>query len=274
VHRAIVARMNTRQLVVAAAAMAAISGAACGSDNKTTTNPKAKAAAPRITSSIRDGADLAGPVRWQARINGAPAYDVESVRFLIDGKVRHVEHETPYLFAGSGNRLLPGTHTPGSHTFAVDARLTSGHRLTAASTATVAKGAPAVPAEVLGRWTRTVTAREVQRADSVRKAEYGDPLPVGTWKVRIGADGVAGYIDPTPTHDLTVGQVRFEPGGGLVVGNEIPNFPRASEGGFCPDTVGPGRYRWSIRGGALVVHVVGDKQCADRNSFWNGTFTR
>lgn len=267
--------MNTQQLVVAAAAIAAIAGAGCGSDDKaTTTNPRATATAPRITSSIRDGADLAAPVRWQAHITGAPAYDVESVRFMIDGKVRHIERETPYVFAGSGNRLLPGTLKPGSHTFAVDAQLASGHRLTAASTATVTKGTPAVPAEVLGRWKRTVTARDVRRTESFRKPEYGEPLPVGTWKLRIGTDGAAGYIDPTRTHDLTVGQVRFEPGGRLVVGNEIPNFPNASEGGFCPDTVGVGTYRWSIRRGALVVHVARDHQCADRNSFWTGTFTR
>jgi hypothetical protein len=196
------------------------------------------------------------------------------VRFLIDGKVRHVEHEAPYDFAGSGNRLLPGTLNPGSHSFAVDAELASGHRLTAASTATVADDAPAVPAEVVGRWKRKVTGSEVQRTESFRKAEYGDALPLGTWRLRIGRDGVASYVDPTPVHDVTVGQVRFEPGGRLVVGNEIPNFPRASEGGFCPDTVGDGTYRWSIRRGQLVVRVVSDHECADRNSFWNGTFTR
>jgi hypothetical protein len=60
----------------------------------------------------------------------------------------------------------------------------------------------------------------------------------------------------------------------LVVGNEIPNFQQASEGGFCPDTVGTGRYRWSLEGDALVVRVVDDRECADRNSFWNGKFTR
>jgi hypothetical protein len=266
--------MNKRQLVLAAAALTAIAGVGCGSDKQTTTNSQAKPAHLRITSSIRDGAELASPVRWQARISGAQAGEVESVRFLIDGKLRHVERETPYLFAGSGNRLLPGTLKPGFHTFAVDAQLVDGHRLTAASTATVANGAQPVPSEVLGRWKRTVTARDVQRTESFRKAEYGDSLPIGTWKLRVGSDGAVGYIDPTPTHDLTVGQVRFEAGGRMVVGNEIPNFPHASEGGFCPDTVGVGTYRWLIRRGALVVHVVGDHQCADRNSFWNGTFTR
>ena len=90
--------------------------------------------------------------------------------------------------------------------------------------------------------------------------------------MRIGADGVARYTGPA--HDLTVGQVRFEPGGRLVVGNEIPNFPHASKGGFCRDTAGDGIYHWSIDGHALTVRAVSDRQCANRNSFWNGTFTR
>jgi hypothetical protein len=68
--------------------------------------------------------------------------------------------------------------------------------------------------------------------------------------------------------------VRFQRSGELVVGNEIPNFPRASEGGFCPDTVGTGKYRWSLEGNELVVRAVDDRECADRNSFWTGTFKR
>jgi hypothetical protein len=100
-----------------------------------------------------------------------------------------------------------------------------------------------------------------------------EPLPVGSWKLGIGADSVARYLRTPHPNDLTVGQVRFERGGRLVVGNEIPNFPRA-EGYFCPDTVGTGRYHWSLEGDALVVRAVDDRECADRNSFWNGRFTR
>jgi len=227
-----------------------------------------------VSSSIAEGAELAGPVRWEARVTGVPAGGVVSVRFLIDGKVRHLERETPYLFAGRGNLLLPGTLGPGTHVFAVDVKLADGSRLTAASTAVVSKQAPSIPRQVLGRWTRTVTAAEVTRTGSFRNPADGVPLPAGTWQLRIGADGAARYTDPTPAHELTAGQVRFEPGGRLVVGNEIPNFPHASKGGFCGDTVGAGIYRWSLHGGALIVRAVNDHQCADRNSFWNGTFTR
>jgi hypothetical protein len=207
-------------------------------------------------------------------VAGVPAADVVSVRFLIDGKVRHVEREAPYLFAGQGNMLLPGSLPAGSHTLAVDAGLVDGRRVTAASTAVVPPTASRVPRAVVGRWTRTVKPAEVHRTAGFRDPSFGDALPVGPWTLRIGADGVARYTDPTDAHDVTVGQVRFAPGGRLVVGNEIPNFPGASEGGFCPDSVGTGSYRWAIDAGALVVHVVRDRECADRNSFWNGRFNR
>ena len=256
----------------AAAAIAAVPG--CGSRGNPPVPAVTPAASARVSSSIAEGAQLTNPVRWQAYVTGVPAGGVVSVRFLIDGKVRHLEREAPYLFAGRGNLLLPGTLGPGSHVFVVDVTLTDGHRLTAATTAVVTKKAPGVPRQVLGRWTRTVTAAEVARTESFRNPADGVPLPAGTWQVRISAYGVARYTDPTSAHELTAGQVRFEPGGRLAVGNEIPNFPHASKGGFCGDTVRAGIYHWSLHGTVLVIRAVSDDQCADRNSFWNGTFTR
>ena len=196
------------------------------------------------------------------------------MRFFIDGKLKHLARQTPYLFAGRGNLLLPGTLGPGTHIFAIDVTLTDGRHLTTAATAVVSAKARGIPRQVLGRWTRSVTAAEVARTQRSRSPADGSPLPTGTWRVRVGVNGVARYTGPAPGHELTVGQVRFEPGGRLVVGNEIPNFPHASKGGFCRDSVGDGIYHWSIDGHALTVRVVSDRQCANRNSFWNGTFTR
>jgi hypothetical protein len=260
--------------VVAAAAIAMAAVPGCGPQ----ANPPGSAATPtpqaRASSSIPDGADLNGPVRWEARVSGIPAGGVASVRFFIDGTLRHLARQAPYLFAGRGNLLLPGTLGPGTHIFTVDVTLTDGHHLTTAATAVVSAKAPGIPHQVLGRWTRNVTAAQVARTQSFRNPADGIPLPAGTWQVRIGADGVARYTHPTPTHELTVGQVRFEPGGRLVVGNQIPNFPHAANGGFCVGTAHAGIYHWSLDGYALTVRVVSDQQCAGRNSFWNGTFTR
>jgi len=226
-----------------------------------------------VRSSIRDGVELTRPISWQAYVTGIGARDVAAVRFLIDGKLRHLALTAPYLFAGRGNLLLPGTLGPGSHIFAVDVTLTDGHHLTTATVAVVSAAASGIPRQLLGPWTRTVTAADVARTQNLRDPDP-IPLPAGTWQVSIGADGVARYTDPTPAHHLTVGQVRFEPGGRLVVGNQIPDSPHASPGGFCGDTVGDGIYHWSLHGNALTIQVVSDHQCANRNSFWTGTFSR
>jgi hypothetical protein len=256
---------------MAAVAMALMAG--CGQR----ANPGALTSRPaspaEVSSSIRDGAELTQPMRWQAYVTGIPASEVEAVRFLVDGKLRHLARTAPYVFAGRGNLLLPGTLGPGSHIFAVDVTLTDGHHLTTAAAATVSAEAPGVPRQLVGRWTRTVTAVEVARTRNSRGPADPAPLPAGTWRVSIGADGVARYTDPAPARELTAGQVRFEPGGRLVVGNQIPGFPHTSKGGFCDDTVGDGIYHWSLHGDALTIQVVSD-QCANRNSFWNSTFTR
>jgi len=252
--------------------MAAIAG--CGPGASPAAPPPAPALAARVSSSIPDGAELSEAIPWQTQVTGIAGRDVAAVRFLIDGKLRFLARLAPYVFAGRGNLLLPGTLGPGTHIFAVDVELADGRHLTTAAAAVVSPAAAGVPAQVLGLWTRTVTAADVARTQNFRDPADPIPLPAGTWQVRIGADGVARYTDPTPAHDLTVGQVRFEPGGRLVVGNQIPNFPHASEGGFCGGTTGDGTYHWSLHGNSLAIRVVSDHQCANRDSFWNGTFTR
>jgi hypothetical protein len=74
----------------------------------------------------------------------------------------------------------------------------------------------------------------------------------------------------------TTGKRRIERRrrGRRIVGNEILNDVAGAEGYFCPETVGIGTYRWSTRGNALIVRVVDDRDCPDRNRFWNGKFTR
>jgi hypothetical protein len=260
------------EVVLALAAVASAAQLGCASDDGAAATGTRPTAQGRVSSSMPEGAQLSDPLRWTARVSGVPSGQVVSVRFLIDGKLAHVERKAPYRFAGRGNLLVPGTLGRGSHTLAVDARLRGGHRLTAASTATVSNRAQQVPAELVRHWTRTVSPAEVRRTETSRGREDGEPLPVGTWRLRIGADAVARYVDPAPAHDLTVGQVRFRRDGRLVVGNEVPNSPNAG-GYFCPDSVGTGEYRWSLDGNTLRVRAVDDRACADRNSFWNGKFT-
>ena len=200
----------------------------CGSNDSSPPQEASAAsstAAPQgeISSSIPEGAELTEPVKWQARLKDVSTADIAEVRFLIDGKVEHIEGIAPYQFAGTHNLLLPGTLAPGSHTFAVDARLVGGGRLTAASTAEVSQRAEPIPPALVGTWTRKVTPAEVSRTEGFRDPAHGDPLPVGRWTVAIGPDGVARYTAYQRHDSLTVGQVRFAPDGGLIAGGEIPN---------------------------------------------------
>lgn len=259
---------------VAVIAGTAATQSGCGSSQQSAASKTTRNSPARVASSIPAGGELSRPLTWQATFTGAGPSDITEVRFLIDGTIRHVERKAPYVFAGDGNQLLPGTLTPGTHTFAIDADLADGERLTTASTATVRPGAPHVPPAVIGRWERHVTAADVRRTNGFRRPIDGEALPTGTWTVQIGADGVARYTDPTgQSNDQTVGQVDFAPAGRLLVGNLIPNVP-GTEGYFCHDPHPDGVYRWSITGGDLVIQVADDHTCADRNSFWNGRFTQ
>lgn len=268
-----VAAMARAPFILTLAGVAAAAQLGCGSGDRPSGPKPTPASDARASSSIAEGAQLTDAVRWEARVSDVARGRVLAVRFLVDGKLRQVARKPPYLFAGLGNLLLPGTLGAGTHTFAVDAEVAGGPRLTTASTATVSDKAHGVPRRLVGRWTRIVARPDVRRTEGFRHAQDGVPLPLGVWTVQIGADSAARYLDPTSAHDVTVGQVRFERGGLLVVGNEIPDLTGASGGYFCPDTVGSGRYRWSLQRTALVVRALDDRECANRNSFWNGRFT-
>ena len=153
---------KSRPAVATLAAVAIAVMASCGQRANPADQTRRPASPAEVSSSIRDGAELTQPMRWQAAVTGIPASDVVVVQFLIDGKLRYLARTAPYLFAGPGNLLLPGTLGPGSHIFAVDVTLASGHHLTTAAAAVVSAAAPGVPRQVLGLWTRTVTAAEAR----------------------------------------------------------------------------------------------------------------
>jgi hypothetical protein len=199
---------------VLAAAVAMAAAAGCGPRANPPGSAATLAPAAQVRSSIPDGAELSGPVRWEARVSGIPASGVAAVRFFIDGKLKYVARQAPYLFDGRRNLLLPGTLGPGSHVFAVDVTLTDGHRLTTAATAVVPAKARGTLRQVLGRWTRTVTAAQVARTRSFRNPADGIPLPAGTRQVRIGADGVARYTAPRPPTMWPSARCTSSPAGG------------------------------------------------------------
>lgn len=126
----------SRSTAILAMAAAAAAQPGCSSDQDAVISHADPVPKGRVSSSIPDGAQLSRPLRWTVRVTGVPPSDVRSLRFLIDGKVADVDRQVPYEYAGRGHLLIPGVLGRGSHTFAVDARLRGGRRLTGASTAT------------------------------------------------------------------------------------------------------------------------------------------
>ena len=90
------------------------------------------------TSSIRNGATLAGSVLWTATADGA---SVQKIAFAIDGTVKWTEFSAPYQFAGDPNGLLNTSPlSNGGHTLTVTAYATDGRTTSASSSVTVSNG--------------------------------------------------------------------------------------------------------------------------------------
>jgi len=63
---------------------------------------------PVVASSLQEGQSLSGKVAWEALASGAPLARVE---FVVDGWLRHVEREAPYVYDWDTARELDGVHT-------------------------------------------------------------------------------------------------------------------------------------------------------------------
>jgi hypothetical protein len=258
--------------VLAAAAAATAAAAGCGPR----AGPPGSAATPapqaRASSSIPDGAELTGPVRWEARVSGIPAGGVASVRFFIDGKLKYVARQAPYLFAEQGNLLLPGTLGPGTHVFAVDVTLTDGRHLTTAATAVVPAKARGTPRQVLGRWTRDVTAAQVVRTPIFRNPQTGSCCRPGPG--RFGSAPTAWPATP-PLRPPTMwpsARCASSPAGGWPPATRYPTSRTHPRADSAPAPPAAGSTTRSLHGHALTVRTVSDRQCAGRNSIWNGSF--
>ena len=66
-------------------------------------------------------------ILWQAFAK-TPSSSIEEVDFLIDGKLRWIEHHTPYIYSGLDGRgyLVTSWLAPGVHRFTVFVKTTTG----------------------------------------------------------------------------------------------------------------------------------------------------
>lgn len=223
----------------------------------------------RALSSISDGAALSSAVPWTGIEAGAPVQDVDRVEFVIDGRVRWTERQTPYVFNGHGNELFPWVLGAGAHRLAVRVVTRTGATATTAAAVTVALPEP-VPSELLGTFTRRVTRADVQRTQAFRREPADRELPAGTWRIRIAPDGVISIDDPRGSR----GNEAFSSTPGTLALQGPANWilPRSRQGGFCT-VEALGAYAWSTGPRTLITRPLRDR-CADRDSMFAGTWRR
>jgi hypothetical protein len=220
-----------------------------------------------------------------------PPAQVDRVEFLIDGKVRWVEHQAPYNYAADDNGrnmgyLVTTWLKPGLHQFVVRVYDKAGNSQTDGVTARVV-AAPAPPPELAGTWTR-IQPSTSKHFKGWRFTLWLDRTGVWYFPVppsgRTCCAGGGGFVDQYDVrgHTLNVyGTVVMGvqdvvkgdcKGNGCVHrrhGGRVYLFS-----GFVCNFSGPfGSYRWSVSGSTLSVKPIHDG-CSGRTEMLAGTWTR
>jgi hypothetical protein len=154
---------------------------------------------------------------------------VSEVDFLIDDQPAAVEHLAPYSFGGDASWLVTSFLEPGTHTFTTKAVAADGRTAVETATATV-KAAPEPPADLSGRWSKTVAG--------------DDP---GVWHVTINA---VGWLFDDPHGGGQNQDTAYSAPGKVMIGGSIlePVLDEYSRGGvFCGDEGDPdGVFSYSV----------------------------
>jgi hypothetical protein len=254
------------------------------------------AAAPRaqlgVTSTLDGMTVLPRHVHWYAHPTGGAVAEVD---FLIDGKLRWVQHGAPYIFGdqadgfGTVDRgyLVTTWLTPGMHTFTVRATTKDG-RVAKDDVHARVLPAPEVPAALAGKWRRVLDPSGAPKPGSPG-APADTPTPAGAYTL---------VFDPrwVQTRDpgaFTHASVDKNTGLGYVQDTDYVAGPKtlrvwgavswrpwndylAEEGTWCVPWGGPqGEYRWSVTGDTLTLApVAGAEPCRVRAFVWSGTWKR
>jgi hypothetical protein len=214
----------------------------------------------RVTSSIDGEKVFAHRVHWLA-YPSLPQSKISEVEFLIDRKVRWVEHHRPYTYGGldGDNYLVTSWLAPGLHRFTVRVTSVTGRRATDTVVARIIPS-PAPPKALAGRW-------------KIYDAGSPTTTPAGDWFLTIDAIGWR-IRDTAGTGDLIdvayLAGTTLELRGGIWT---MPESPREGNG-WCEDTNETVRYRWTVIGDSLRLALAGPGRCDDESKFIGRTWTR
>jgi hypothetical protein len=251
------------------------------------------AAAPgpelKVSSTLDGRTVLPHRIHWIGTTTLPPAR-IEEVDFLVDGKVRWVEHKAPYVYAADENGtklgyLVTSWLSPGMHTFAVKAVAKDGRTATGTNRARVLP-APEPPGELAGPWHRTIDASIAPKPGSPGNPT-GSVVASGrytmTFEKRWVRDQEPGRWDYPQSNDTGNGLYMLndytaEPSRIHVVGEVVfhPYSERLPEGGsWCYFSGPPADYRWSVSGDTLTLTPIGGRDaCGIRGFIWTGQWTR
>lgn len=278
------ARMLAGAVVLAAVAASSIAGVELGTGGSSALPTTSSLDGRPITSSLDGKTVLPQRTRWLVH-PGVPDSAVREVDYIIDGKLRWVEHGPPYYFGGNaanpGYLITTWLHA-GEHVFTAHVVSRGGKSATDIVTARVLP-APRPPAALAGTWTRTVTKQDVAKSSVAFGAAAGNVPPAGVWQLvfdRIGA----WELDPVKTGLVTeyavVADVLFAyaPISMAPCSHNGPcgvkRFGHHHIGGIDCTAAGPfGSYRWSVSGAQLTLTAI-HEPCGQRRAIWDGTWTR
>jgi hypothetical protein len=221
-----------------------------------------------------------------------PPAQVAEVAFLIDGKVRWIEHDPPYVYDEDDRGqhegyLVTSWLTAGQHRFTVRVRAKDGRKATHTVVAGVLP-APEVAAALAGTWQRAIP--DVSPAPTPGSAENPTETltPAGAYKIT---------FDRRWIHDefpCTLTPCKYDPntgGGGMFNTDWIPGttmfrvqgavitqvFHDTDRlgGAWCYRDGPSADYRWSVDGDTLTLTPSSGKDpCGIRSFIWTGKWTR
>ena len=215
-----------------------------------------------VASSLDRRTVLPHRIPWQAKTN-APAASVEEVDFLIDGKLRWIEHNAPYWYGSDGDWLVTSFLSAGVHSFTVRVKTLGGHTALDTHRARVGR-VPAPPADLAGDWAQSIGA--------ARAGQF-----VGTWHLRITP---AGWRLLDPKREPSFIDVAYLAGSLLESRSPIWTNPAGPPGsptegnGWCDAPYPPVRYGYSVSGSLLTLKLVGSDHCGGEHIIWEGTWHR
>jgi len=221
---------------------------------------------PFKVSSTLDGKKVL-PLRMHWRVSAKlPTAQISKVDFLIDGKVRWIEHNAPYFYGADDDGqnqgfLITTWLAPGFHRFTVRVSATKGRVSTHTIKARV-QPAPRPPAELAGNWRRSTP-------EGVWELIFDR---IGEWHLDPMGTGLVNQFDVKGTTLHVYAPIQMAP---LI--NDRTTITRDGHqniGGFDCNPSGPfGTYHWAVSGRKLTLRPISEP-CSDRRGILTGNWTR